>query len=560
MFLQTHGPIRAIHSGNHIISLIKQGMQKPPNDTGGFPFQCFRQWQLQEHTYLCSMNTVRVRFAPSPTGGLHLGGVRTVLYNYLFARQQGGQFILRIEDTDQTRYVDGAEQYIMDCLQWCGLVPDESPVHGGEYGPYRQSERKTLYRRYADQLVAAGQAYYAFDTPEALDQLRETHKAAGNSFFYNHEVRMGLNNSLRLLPEETQALLDAGTPYVIRIKVPANEFVSFTDMIRGDIAFDTNTTDDKVLLKADGMPTYHLAVVVDDYLMKITHAFRGEEWLPSAPIHLLLWKYLFGFDHMPQWAHLPLILKPDGNGKLSKRDGDRLGFPVYAMDWKDPKTGDLTKGFRELGFLPQAFINLLAALGWNDGSGQEIFTIDELIEKFNMDRVHVSGAKFDFEKAKWYNQEWIRKQPVAEWQSLVHQHLKEQGLVVPNDNYLTRVLELVKERCTLLTDFYTQAGFFFQAPQQWDMDAVRPKWNEDKKAFFTELVAIFATMTGWENAAIEEAFKTLATAKNIKPGELQLPMRVMLVGGKFGPAVFEIAAMIGRAATIARVENMLGAL
>jgi glutamyl-tRNA synthetase len=505
------------------------------------------------------MSTVRVRFAPSPTGGLHLGGVRTALYNYLFARHHGGQFVLRIEDTDQTRFVADAEQYIMDCLAWCGISPDESPVHGGEYGPYRQSERKALYRQYADLLIATGHAYYAFDTPEALEELRETHKAEGKSFFYNQEVRLSLNNSLRLLPQETEALLNAGTPFVIRFKVPENETVSFTDMIRGDISFDTNTIDDKVLLKADGMPTYHLAVVVDDYLMKITHAFRGEEWLPSAPIHLLLWKHLFGLDEMPQWAHLPLILKPDGNGKLSKRDGDRLGFPVYAMDWTDPKTGERTKGFREMGFLPEAFLNLLAALGWNDGTGQEIFSLEELIDRFDIDRVHKAGAKFDVEKARWYNQEWIRKQPVAQWQSLAHQHLADKGIHIPNDEQLTAVLELVKERLTLLTDCYEQAGFFFQSPQQWDLEAIRPKWTPDKKDFFTSLIDAFATIE-WSTAAIEDVFKHLSSSKGIKPGELQLPMRIMLVGGKFGPAVFDIAAQIGKAETIARIEKVLGQL
>jgi glutamyl-tRNA synthetase len=354
-------------------------------------------------------------------------------------------------------------------------------------------------------------------------------------------------------------LLNAGTPFVIRFKVPENETVSFTDMIRGDISFDTNTIDDKVLLKADGMPTYHLAVVVDDYLMKITHAFRGEEWLPSAPIHLLLWKHLFGLDEMPQWAHLPLILKPDGNGKLSKRDGDRLGFPVYAMDWTDPKTGERTKGFREMGFLPEAFLNLLAALGWNDGTGQEIFSLEELIDRFDIDRVHKAGAKFDVEKARWYNQEWIRKQPVAQWQSLAHQHLADKGIHIPNDEQLTAVLELVKERLTLLTDCYEQAGFFFQSPQQWDLEAIRPKWTPDKKDFFTSLIDAFATIE-WSTAAIEDVFKHLSSSKGIKPGELQLPMRIMLVGGKFGPAVFDIAAQIGKAETIARIEKVLGQL
>jgi glutamyl-tRNA synthetase len=490
-----------------------------------------------------------------------LGGVRTVLFNYLFAKKYGGTFVLRIEDTDQTRYVEGAEQYIMDCLQWCGLVPDESPLHGGPHAPYRQSERKEMYRQYAEQLVADGHAYYAFDTPEELEAMREELKAKGsNSLQYDHSVRMGMHNSLRLLPEETKALLDAGTPHVIRIKVPANEFVQFTDLIRGDISFDTNTVDDKVLLKADGMPTYHLAVVVDDYLMQISHAFRGEEWLPSAPVHILLWKYLFGLDKMPQWAHLPLILKPDGNGKLSKRDGDRLGFPVYAMDWQDPKTGELTKGFKELGFLPEAFVNLLAMLGWNDGSGQEIFTLDELCNTFSIERVHKGGAKFDFEKAKWYNAEWIKKKTASELLADVAAVLAANGIAADDKGYLAKVIDMVKERCTLLTDFGTQAGFFFQAPAQWDMEAVKPKWNDDKKVFFDLLTERYEALSNWDTATIEETFKTLATEKGIKPGELQLPLRVMLVGGKFGPAVVEIAAMIGREETVGRVRRFLAAL
>jgi glutamyl-tRNA synthetase len=521
----------------------------------GHPFSVSRQ-QLTGSTYLCTMSTVRVRFAPSPTGGLHLGGVRTVLFNYLFAKQHGGQFIVRVEDTDQTRYVEGAEQYIMDCLTWCGLTPDESPMHGGPHTPYRQSERKALYRQYAEKLLAEGYAYYAFDTPQELEAMREELKAKGSgSLQYDHHVRMGMRNSLRLLPGETQALLDAGTPYVIRIKVPANEFVSFTDMIRGDIEFDTNNVDDKVLLKADGMPTYHLAVVVDDYLMKISHAFRGEEWLPSAPVHILLWKYLFGLDEMPQWAHLPLILKPDGNGKLSKRDGDRLGFPVYAMDWHDPKTGEQTRGFKELGFLPEAFINLLAVLGWNDGTEQEIFTIEELVEKFSIERVHKGGAKFDFEKAKWYNAEWIKRTAGADLADRVSAVFAEKGTTIASNDYLAKVIDLVKERCTLITDFYTQAGFFFTAPQQWDIDAVKPKWTAEKAVFFEELVGKYALLENWDMASIETEFKTLAAEKNIKPGELLLPMRVMLVGAKFGPAVFDIATLIGPEETINRIKK-----
>ena len=504
------------------------------------------------------MSKVRVRFAPSPTGGLHLGGVRTVLYNYLFAKKHAGDFIVRIEDTDQTRFVEGAEAYIFECLKWCGLEPDESVVKGGPFAPYRQSERKESYRQYAEQLVAAGHAYYAFDTIEELEAMRERLKTAGShGLQYDHHSRMTMNNSLRLLPEETKKLLDAGTPYVIRIKINANEFISFTDMIRGEMEFDTNTVDDKVLLKADGMPTYHLAVVVDDHLMKITHAFRGEEWMPSAPVHILLWKYLFGLDKMPQWAHLPLILKPDGNGKLSKRDGDRLGFPVYAMDWKDPKTNEITKGFKEIGFLPEAFINLLAVLGWNDGTEQEIFTLEELIEKFSIERVHKGGAKFDFEKAKWFNHEWIKKLKVESYQLKVREIFESKGVTINDDGYFTKVLELIKERCTLLPDFWEQGHFFFQAPTTYDEASVRPKWDDGKKDFFNELAGSLSAKAIWEVPEIETTFKELAVAKNIKLGELQMIFRVILVGTKMGPGVFVIAEAIGKNATVARIKRFL---
>jgi glutamyl-tRNA synthetase len=504
------------------------------------------------------MTNVRVRFAPSPTGGLHLGGVRTVLFNYLFAKKYGGQFIVRVEDTDQSRFVQGAEEYIFECLAWCGIQADESVIAGGPYVPYRQSERKETYKQYADKLIADGHAYYAFDTPEEIEAMREKRKAEGSgSLQYDAGIRMHMNNSLRLLPEETKALIDAGTPYVVRIKVPENESVGFTDMIRGELHVENANVDDKVLLKADGMPTYHLAVVVDDYLMKITHAFRGEEWLPSAPVHILLWKYLFGLDEMPQWAHLPLILKPDGNGKLSKRDGDRLGFPVYAMDWTDPKTNEITKGFKELGFLPEAFLNMLAMLGWNPGTEQEIFTIDELIEAFSMERVNKAGAKFDFEKARWFNHQWIQKKEVGSYGLEVKGLLAEKGINVTDDVYFGNVLELVKGRCTLLSDFYEQASYFFKAPTTWDVDAVKPKWNDDKNNFFIAFIEKIKALQNFTAEEIEVAFKELATEKNIKPGELQLPMRIMLVGAKFGPAVFDIASMIGKEKTISRVEKAL---
>src|SRR5436190_413059 len=397
--------------------------------------------------YLCHLmnKKIRVRFAPSPTGGLHLGGVRTVLYNYLFAKKHGGDFVLRIEDTDQARYIAGAEQYIYDCLKWCRLEPDESPVHGGEYGPYRQSERKEIYRQYAEQLIKDSHAYYAFDTTEELEKMRHDFKTEQNpSPQYDHTIRMNMRNSLTLSEGEVKHLLDTRTNYVIRIKMPGHENISFTDMIRGEVHFETSLVDDKVLLKADGMPTYHLAVVVDDFLMRISHAFRGEEWLSSAPVHILLWKYLFGIENIPQWAHFPLILGP--NGKLSKRDALKYGFPVFAMNWTDPKTGELTEGFKEKGFLPEAFINLLALLGWNDGTEQEIFSKDELIEKFSMERVHAAGAHFNYEKAKWFNHEWIKQFAVSSLLPAVKTLLIKKGISGIDDLFLNKIINLVKDR------------------------------------------------------------------------------------------------------------------
>jgi len=504
---------------------------------------------------------VRVRFAPSPTGGLHLGGVRTVLFNYLFAKHHGGDFILRIEDTDQTRFVPGAEEYIFNCLAWCGLIPDESAIHGGPHAPYRQSERKALYKQYAEQLVQQGNAYYAFDTPQELEEMRTKFKTTENpSPQYGHTLREKMRNALSLSDDKVQQLLAEGTPHVIRIKMPDNEEIKFTDMIRGEVSFNSSQSDDKVLLKADGMPTYHLAVVVDDYLMQITHAFRGEEWLPSAPAHVLLWKYLFGLENMPQWAHLPLILKPDGNGKLSKRDGDRLGFPVFAMDWIDPRNGEKTTGFKERGFLPEAFINMLVMLGWNDGTGQEIFTLDEMVEKFDMDRVHKGGAKFNYEKALWYNQEWIKRLPVTSYQLQVKALLEEKGIVITNDAQFTTVLEMVKERCTLLPDFIQQAGYFFAYPAEVDLSPIKPKWSEQKTQFFAEFIRACEVLPTWAHGSLETTFKEMAAAHQIKPGELMLPLRIMLVGGKFGPGVFEIAGILGKEETEKRVKHVLGLL
>lgn len=508
--------------------------------------------------YICAMNDkkVRVRFAPSPTGGLHLGGVRTVLYNYLFAKKHEGDFILRIEDTDQTRFVPGAEKYIFECLKWAGLEPDESAIHGGKYGPYRQSERKDLYHKYATQLVTEGHAYYAFDTPDELEAMRISYKTDENpSPQYDHTVRMKMRNSLTLSESEVQQLLHNNTPYVIRIKMPENETVQFTDMVRGEVSFNTSLVDDKVLLKADGMPTYHLAVVVDDYLMHISHAFRGEEWLPSAPVHVLLWKYLFGLDHMPQWAHFPLILGP--SGKLSKRDGAKYGFPVFAMNWTDPKTGDLTEGFKEKGFLPEAFINLLAVLGWNDGTEQEVFSLNELIEKFSMERVHSAGAKFDYDKAKWFNHEWIKKSEASYLKPYVQEILEDNNIHVKNEVSLDQVIDLVKDRCTLLTDFYEQSAYFFQSPQNVDLSAITPKWNDVKNIFFAELIRNYQLSLTWDAQTLEQNFKEIAAANHLKPGEVMLPLRIMLVGAKYGPGVFDIAQLLGKIETIKRIEYVL---
>ncbi|MBS1776487.1 MAG: glutamate--tRNA ligase [Bacteroidetes bacterium] len=506
---------------------------------------------------MSSSKKVRVRFAPSPTGGLHLGGVRTVLYNYLFAKHHGGEFILRIEDTDQKRFVEGAEDYIFQCLEWCGLQPDESPRHEGAYGPYRQSERKHLYFQYAQKLIDDGYAYYAFDTPDELEEMRKRFKSSSNPTpQYDQATRMHMRNSLSLSPEKVTEMLGVGTPYVVRLKMPENTTVSMVDMVRGEVSFETGLVDDKVLLKADGMPTYHLAVVVDDYLMKITHAFRGEEWLPSAPVHLLLWKYLGWEKDMPQWAHLPLILKPDGHGKLSKRDGERLGFPVFAMDWADPNTGEKTIGFRERGFLPDAFINLLALLGWNDGTEQEIFSLEELITRFSMDRVHKGGARFDFEKAKWFNHQYLLQKDNESLAKMIQPFIAHNG-VSADQEYLEKVVGLIKERCHLLSDFWTQGHFFFEAPQDIDLKTISEKWTPQKQYFFSTWAESLTTINDWNHQNIEQNFSQQMAESGLKKGDVLLPLRIMLVGGKYGPGVFEIIEMIGQEQTRQRVSIVL---
>jgi len=506
---------------------------------------------------------VRTRFAPSPTGGLNLGGVRTALFDYLFAKQHGGDFVLRIEDTDQTRFVEGAEEYIYETLKWSGIPPDESPEKGGAFAPYRQSERKDLYKRYAEELIAKGYAYYAFDTPEELEKMRNDFKTDANpSPRYDVQIRGKMHNSLTLPDEEVKNLLSKNTPHVIRIKMPEqNEIIRFTDMIRGEVQFNTFESDDKVLLKADGMPTYHLAVVVDDFLMEITHAFRGEEWLPSSPVHILLWKYLFGLENMPQWAHLPLILKPNGNGKLSKRDCEKLGFPVFAMNWTDPRTNENSQGFCERGFLPEAFINMLALLGWNDGTDKEIFSIKELIENFSMERVHKGGAKFNYEKALWFNHEWIKNSSAEKLLPDVKAVFAKKNIPVKNDAVLLQVIDLIKERCTLLPDFVEQAGFFFQTPETIDIAAIQPKWSEQKETFFVELIRAYELSADFGNPeTMEISFKEMAAAHQLKSGELMMPLRIMLVGGKFGPKIFDVASILGKEETIKRIKNGLSLL
>ncbi|HEY9082856.1 MAG TPA: glutamate--tRNA ligase, partial [Vicingaceae bacterium] len=423
---------------------------------------------------------VRVRFAPSPTGPLHIGGVRTALYNYLFAKKHGGDFLLRIEDTDQTRYVKGAEDYIIEALKWSGLTIDEGVGVGGEYGPYRQSERKEagIYKKYVDQLLASGHAYYAFDTPEELEEMRENLKKAGVAApQYNINTRNSMKNSLSLSAEEVQKRLDNNEPYVVRIKIPRNEEVKFKDLIRGWVVVQTTNLDDKVLYKSDGMPTYHMANIVDDYLMKITHVIRGEEWLPSGPLHVLLYQYLGWEEVMPQFAHLPLILKPDGNGKLSKRDGDRLGFPVFPIQWTSPE-GEISSGYRESGYFPDAFINMLALLGWNPGTTQEIFSMEELIQAFSLEKVGKSGSKFDPEKTRWFNAQYLRSKPNETLAELIKPLVAAKGFAMPSDSFLTQYCGLMKERAVFINDLLAE-DYLFVAPTTYDEQTVNKKWKPE---------------------------------------------------------------------------------
>lgn len=492
--------------------------------------------------------SIRTRFAPSPTGGLHIGGVRTALFCYLYAKKYGGQFLLRLEDTDQTRFVAGSEEYIAETLAWCGIIPDESPQIGGIHAPYRQSERKEagIYQQYADKLIADGNAYYAFDTPEELDALRKAYEQEGKRFQYDAHTRELpiLKNSLTLSNEEVKRRIAAGERTVVRIKMQMNETIQFDDLIRGNVSFKSDLTDDKILLKADAMPTYHLAVVVDDYLMGITHAFRGEEWLPSAPVHLKLYDYLGWKDKIPYFAHLPLILKPDGKGKLSKRDGDRLGFPVYALSWQNRETGIPTMGFREQGFLPQAVINFLALLGWNSGTEQEIFSMEELIQKFDIERVNKAGAKFDYEKSKWFNQQYIKAMPAPDLAAILLSIAPDAYRHVSLD-YLTQAAALMKDRLVFPSDFWRDALYLFQAPNNYDQATLQKKWKPELALVFDDLALQISAINDFSAANIEAMLKQYMHDNNLKVGDMMPLLRVFLTGGMGGPAVHELMALLG---------------
>ncbi len=500
-----------------------------------------------------SERKVRVRFAPSPTGPLHIGGVRTALFNYLFAKKHGGDFILRIEDTDQARYVPGAENYIQESLEWCGIKIDEGPKNGGPFAPYRQSERKDLYRQYAEQLIASGHAYYAFDTSEELDLARTQAEAKGETFTYNALSRQAMKNSLSLSEEVSNVILNASTHYVIRFKMPDNEDVTEVDLIRGSVTFNTATLDDKVLFKSDGMPTYHLANVVDDHLMQITHVIRGEEWLPSMPLHVLLYR-AFGWEStMPRFTHLPLILKPEGKGKLSKRDGDKLGFPVFPLLWNDPATGESSRGYREDGYFKEAFINMLALLGWNPGTEQELFSMEELGQIFSLERVGKSGARFDPEKTKWFNHQYFIQKSDEELAQLFLVELQNKGVEAPLALAI-KVCGMVKERCNFVSEIWDQSYFFFQAPTAYDEKIVAKRWKDDVPVLMENIAVFFETLTAWNAAKIKEPFSNFVTEKEWNFGTIMNALRLCLVGGGFGPDIFEICETIGKQETISRIR------
>jgi len=497
---------------------------------------------------------IRVRFAPSPTGPLHIGGVRTALYNYLFAKKNGGKMVLRIEDTDQTRFVEGAENYINEAFKWCGIEFDESIAKGGKYGPYKQSERKHLYKDYALQLIAKGKAYYAFDTAEDLSEIRTSFEAEKKTFVYNAAERSKLNNSLNLTEEETKQLISSGKDYVIRFKMPENEVVVMDDVIRGRVEVNTSVLDDKILFKSDGMPTYHMANIVDDHLMEISHVIRGEEWLPSLPLHVLLYD-AFEWDR-PVFAHLPLLLKPDGNGKLSKRDGDRLGFPVFPLQWKDPKSGESSRGYREDGYFPQAFINMLALLGWNPGDERELFSMDELIEAFSLERVGKSGSKFDQEKAKWFNHQYLVKQDDNFLAEKLMPIAINNGVLVEKEQ-LTKAISLVKERASFVSELWDQLDFFFKRPQEYDEKAVKKRWKAASYDIMLELKEVLENVSNFTSENTETVVKQWIEEKEYGMGAVMNAFRLLVVGALKGPHLFDIIELIGQEETLERIDQGL---
>ena len=500
---------------------------------------------------------VRVRFAPSPTGPLHIGGVRTALYNFLFARKMGGKMILRIEDTDQTRFVPGAEEYIQEALSWCGIELDESPWKGGPYGPYRQSERKPDYMQYALQLVAEGKAYYAFDTPEELDAMRERLKAARVDNPQDNAItRMQMKNSLTLAEDEVKAKLKSGEPYVIRVKIPRKEEVRLNDMIRGWVMVHSATLDDKVLMKSDGMPTYHLANIVDDHLMKITHVIRGEEWLPSAPLHVLLYEYFGWKDTMPKFAHLPLLLKPEGNGKLSKRDAEKHGFPIFPLAWIDPATNDQVSGFREEGYLPDAFLNFLAFLGWSPGTNEEMFTLEELIETFSIERIGKAGTKFDIDKAKWFNQQYLRKRSDEELGQMLYDQLKQKGVETTPEKAL-RVAVEIKERAIFPADLWTEGAVFFIRPVAYDQKVAEKKWNQEAIAIISQYKEALALAETVDAESAKNILNEVLEKNNVKIGRVMQAVRLALTGQGSGPDLMNIMEIIGKEETVARLDQAL---
>ncbi len=502
------------------------------------------------------MPEIRVRFAPSPTGPLHIGGLRTALYNYLFARKHKGVFILRIEDTDQTRYVRGTEDYIINSLKWCGLIPDEGPSFGGSYGPYRQSERKDIYRKYAEELIEKGSAYYAFDTPEELEKYRKDAEARKETFMYDSSVRMLLKNSLSLNKCESENLIATGVPFVIRFKFPENKIITFNDIIRGEINVNSSLLDDKILFKSDGMPTYHLANVVDDHLMKISHVIRGEEWLPSLPLHVCMYRAFGWEDTMPDFAHLPLILKPDGKGKLSKRDGDKGGFPVFPLDWIDPDTFEKSAGYRESGYFPEACLNILAFLGWNPGTEQELFSLDELIEAFSLEKAQKAGAKFDPDKARWYNHQYLQKKTISELSELFIPLLREKGVDI-GPEYVKKVVHLVKERADFVKDIWDHAEFFFVAPEEYDHQVIKKRWSSETPELLRELLKILKAVSPFSAPEIENSVKKWMEEKQISVVKLMTAWRLALVGTSKGPAVFDIAAILGYNEVEERIEQAI---